>query len=70
MDFGFLDSEEHSVDSKFDEFLVSLNLLVNKHCPKEVKQKNSETQKQTLDQQSNSEDNEDQGQSLSTIQTN
>ena len=39
MDFGFLDSEEHSVDNKFDEFLVSLHLLVNKHCPKEVKQK-------------------------------
>ena len=52
MDYGFLDSEEHSVDSKFDEFLISLNLLFNKHCPKnKVKQKNYETQKQTLDQQ-------------------
>ena len=34
MDFGFLNSEEHSVDSKFDEYLVSLNHLVDKHCLK------------------------------------
>jgi len=34
MDFGFLDSEENSVDNKFDEFLGNLNHLVIKHCPK------------------------------------
>ncbi len=34
MDFNFLDSEEQNVNSKFNEFLENLNLLVNKHCPK------------------------------------
>ena len=34
MDFGFLDSVEQNVDSKFDEFLGNLSHLVNKHCPK------------------------------------
>ena len=34
MDFGFLDSAEQNVDSKFDEFLGILSHLVNKHCLK------------------------------------
>jgi len=45
MDFGVLDSEENSVDSKFDEFLGNLNHLVSKHCPKKIEQKSIETQK-------------------------
>ena len=31
MDFGFLDSEKHSVHSRFDKWSISLNQLVNKH---------------------------------------
>ena len=39
MDFGFMDSEEHCVDSNCDEFLGNVNHLVSKHYLKKIKQK-------------------------------
>ena len=41
MDFAFLNTDDQTVDHKFDKFLSNLNQLVEKHCPKKKLNKSS-----------------------------